>query len=168
MIYILLFRTTPTPLHAWRRLLLRLFGATVGRRVGVYPTTKIWAPWNLEIGDGATIGGGSSLYNVDKIRIGRAAVVSQGAHLCTASHDHNSEGFDLISAPIEISENAWVCAEAFVGPGVSLEEGAVAAARAVVVRSVDARKVVAGNPARIVSDRSNAAHNVLVGRAIWA
>lgn len=164
MVYVLFFCTTPTPLHAWRRLLLRAFGAKIGSRVGVYPTAQIWAPWNLKIAEGATIGGGANLYTVDSIVIGKSAVVSQGAHLCTASHDHNSEGFELITAPIEVAENAWVCAEAFIGPGVSLGEGAVVSARAVVVRSVAARQIVVGNPARAVSERAAAARNILVGR----
>ena len=162
--YVLFFKTSPTPLHAWRRCILRAFGAEVGRRSGVYPSAKIWAPWNIKIADCATVGGGATLYSVGRISIGYAAVISQGAHLCTASHDHNSESFDLIFAPIEIEANAWVGAEAFVGPGVTLGEGAVAAARSVVVRSVSERAIVAGNPACVVSQRSVCGRNFLVGR----
>jgi putative colanic acid biosynthesis acetyltransferase WcaF len=161
---VLLFKMSPTPFHLWRRCLLRGFGAKVGKRVGIYPTSEIWAPWNVSIADGATIGDRVTLYSVDLITIGAAAVISQGAHLCTASHDHNSEHFDLITAPIEIGANAWVAADAFVGPGVVLGEGAVAAARAVVIQSVADRAVVAGSPARWISDRQPHGRNVLVGR----
>lgn len=126
---------------------------------------EIWAPWNVKIAEGATVGSNAKLYSVDRISIGRSAIVSQSAHLCTASHDHNSESFNLISSPIEISANAWVGADAFIGPGVTLADGAVVAARAVVVRAVPERAVVAGNPARVVSRRSVRGRNFLIGRA---
>lgn len=160
-----LMRPSPTPLHGWRRMILRAFGARIGARCAIYPTARIWAPWNLEIGEGATVGGGAILYNVDRIVIGDFAVVSQGAHLCTASHDHNAPSFDLITAPIVLGAEAWVAADAFIGPGVTLEEGAVAAARAVVVRGVPRRAIVAGNPARLVSQRAATGRNRLTGRS---
>ncbi|HWV81864.1 MAG TPA: putative colanic acid biosynthesis acetyltransferase [Hyphomicrobiaceae bacterium] len=161
----LLFRPTPAPLHAWRCLLLRGFGARVGSRVAIYPSASIWAPWNLTIDAGATIGGGAIIYNVDRITVGEFAVISQGAHLCTASHAHDSPAFDLVTAPIRIEEEAWVAAEAFVGPGVTVSRAAVVGARAVVVRDVDERAIVAGNPARVIGSRAVEGRNRLKGRA---
>ena len=161
----LLFRPTPAPLHAWRRLLLRGFGARIGSRVAIYPSAVIWAPWNLTIDAGATIGGGAIIYNVDRITVGAFAVISQGAHLCSASHAHDSAAFELVTAPIRIEDEAWVAAEAFVGPGVTVSRGAVVGARAVVVRSVDERAIVAGNPARAIGRRSSEGRNRLKGRA---
>jgi putative colanic acid biosynthesis acetyltransferase WcaF len=160
----LLFYPSPVPLHAWRRFLLRRFGAQIGRRVAVYPSCRIWAPWHVEIADGATIGGGATLYSVDRILIGKAAIVSQGAHLCTATHDHNSPDFDLMCGPITLADDAWVAAEAFIGPGVTVGRAAVVAARAVAVRSVEPHCVVAGNPAKPVSRRSMDGRNRLQGR----
>jgi putative colanic acid biosynthesis acetyltransferase WcaF len=160
----LLFRPTPAPLHAWRRLILRGFGARVGERVAVYPSAHIWAPWNLAIDAGATIGGDVIIYNVDRVEIGKFAVISQGAHLCTASHAHNSAAFDLVTAPIRIENEAWVAAEAFVGPGVTVGKAAVVGARAVVVKSVGGRDIVAGNPARVVGRRAAEGRNRLGGR----
>jgi len=165
MVRVLLFRPTPAPLHAWRRLLLRGFGARVGSRVAIYPSATIWAPWNLTIEVGATIGGNAIIYNVDRITIGEFAVISQGAHLCSASHAHESAAFELVTAPIRIEEDAWVAAEAFVGPGVTIARGAVVGARAVVVRNVDERAIVAGNPARVVGSRAIEGRNRLKGRA---
>ena len=162
---VLLFRPTPAPLHAWRRLILRGFGARVGSRVAVYPSALVWAPWNLTIDAGATIGGGAIIYNVDHITVGRYAVISQGAHLCTASHDHNVPTFDLVTAPIQVGEEAWVAADAFVGPGVTIASGAVVGARAVVVKNVDSRVIVVGNPARAVGTRAIEGRNRLQGRA---
>ena len=165
VVRVLLFRPTPAPLHAWRRLLLRSFGARVGNRVAVYPSAIIWAPWNLTIDEGATIGGDAIIYNVDRITIGKHGVISQGAHLCTASHAHDSANFELVTAPIHIEEEAWVAAEAFVGPGETISKAAVVGARAVVVRSVDERAIVVGNPARVIGRRAIEGRNLLQGRA---
>ena len=164
IICFVLFRPSPTPLHGWRRFLLRCFGAHVEERVGIYPGVSIWAPWNLTLRRGATVGGGATLYNVDQIEIGEYAIVSQGAHLCTASHDHNAAGFDLVTAPIRLGPHAWVATGAFVGPGVVIGTGAVLGARAVLVRSLGERNVAVGNPARVIARRHIAAQNQLAGR----
>lgn len=157
---LVLFRWTPTPLHGWRRGVLRLFGAQVGAGVVIYPSVRIWAPWTLHLADGATIGWECELYSVAPIRVGKGAIVSQKAHLCTATHDVQ-DAFQLMTAPIEISANAWVAAEAFIGPGVTLGEGAVVAARGVVTRSIAARCIVAGNPAQPIGTRDPAARTAL-------
>jgi putative colanic acid biosynthesis acetyltransferase WcaF len=165
VVRVLLFRPTPAPLHAWRRFILRGFGAQVGERAAIYPSARIWAPWNLSIDAGATIGGDAIIYNVDRVEIGKFAVISQGAHLCTASHAHDSAAFELVTAPIRIEEEAWVAAEAFVGPGVTIGKAAVVAARAVTVKSVEGRAIVAGNPAKVIGRRAAEGRNRLGGRA---
>lgn len=159
--WLLLFRPSPVPLHGWRRGLLRLFGARVGPNAAIYPGVRIHAPWTLDIAAHVTVGGGATLYSVDTIRLGPRAIVSQGAHLCTASHDHDAADFALVSAPIVLEADAWIAAEAFAGPGVTLHEGALLAARAVTVRSLPARTIAAGNPARPVGTRAATARNAL-------
>ena len=161
LVNVLLFLPSPVPFHAWRRAILRAFGAKIGRNARVYPSVRIHAPWNLTIEEDATIGWNAILYSVDRIHLGPRAIVSQAAHLCTASHDHNSETFDLVTAPIVLQEDSWVAAEAFVGPGVTVHSGAVVAARCVVTRSVPERTIVAGNPARPVSVRAIIGRNHL-------
>ena len=151
--WLLLFRPSPVPLHGWRRWLLRRFGATVGARAHPYPTARIWAPWNLVMEEGSCLGLASECYNVAPVILRRDAIVSQRAYLCTASHDIDAADFALTAMPIEIGPGAWVAADAFIGPGVTLGADAVAAARAVVVRDVAARVVVAGNPAQEVRKR---------------
>jgi putative colanic acid biosynthesis acetyltransferase WcaF len=160
IVYFGAFRFSPTPAHAWRRLLLRMFGARVGARVVIYPSVQIWAPWQLSLDKGSTIGPGVELYNVASIHIGEGAIVSQYAYLCTASHDYKIE-FQLIAAPIAIKRQAWLAAACFVGPGVSIGEGAVVAARATVTRSVPSWTVVGGNPAGIIGRRPSTARNIL-------
>jgi putative colanic acid biosynthesis acetyltransferase WcaF len=119
----------------------------------VYPSARIWAPWNLEMGARSALGDDVECYNVDKVTLGEDAVASQQAFLCTASHDISDPGKRLITAPIQLRPLSWVCARAFIHPGVTLHEGAVAGAGSVVTKDVAAWTVVAGNPATFVKRR---------------
>ena len=153
-VWLLLFRPSPRPMHDWRNLLLRLFGARLGRQTHIYPTVKIWAPWNLRIGDHVGVADGVTIYNMALIDIGDYAVVSQGAHLCGGTHDYNSANFQLCARPIHIGVHVWICAEAFLAPGVSVADGAVVGARSVVTRALDEPwTVYAGNPCKRVGAR---------------
>jgi putative colanic acid biosynthesis acetyltransferase WcaF len=141
------FRFSPRILFGWRRLLLRLFGARVGRRVNIYPSARIELPWNLDIGDEASIGERVLVYNLGKVSIGPRATVSHNAHLCAGTHDYKDPRLPLLREPIEIGADAWVCASAFVGPGSRVGEGAVVGAASVCNGEVEAWTVVSGNPA---------------------
>lgn len=153
VVWLLCFRPTPRPFDAWRRFLLRCFGARIGRGARILGSARIWAPWNLDMGDYACLAEHVDCYCVDRVRIGAHATVSQYAFLCTASHDIRDPHMRLVTAPIVVEDQAWVCAGAFVGMGVTLGQGAVAAARAVVVRNVAPWTVVGGNPARFIKRR---------------
>ena len=146
--WLILFRPSPKPFHIWRRFLLRLFGATVGSNSNIYPNVKVWAPWGLDIGSCVGIAENVTLYNMEKLIIGDHCVISQGSHLCAGSHDIDSSNFQLIAKPISIERYVWICAEAFVGPGVTIAEGCVLGARAVVVKNIEEPwSVWVGNPA---------------------
>jgi putative colanic acid biosynthesis acetyltransferase WcaF len=93
-------------------------------------------------------------YAVGKVTLEQDAIVSQGAHLCAATHDHRDPDFPLMAGDITIGTRAWVCADAFVGPDIVIGRRAVVAARAVIIRDVEDGVVVAGNPGRIVGTRS--------------
>ena len=151
--WLFLYRPTPRFLHGWRRFLLRSFGAKIGRGTFPFPSVKIWAPWNLEVGDHCALSDGVNCYCVDRITIGSHVTISQDSFLCTASHDYEDPHFGLITAPIRIDDGAWVAADAFIGPGVCLAEGVVVAARASVFRDVPPWTVVAGNPAKTIKRR---------------
>lgn len=144
-----LFRLVPRPFWGWRRILLRLFGAQVGPQVHVYPTVRITMPWNLDLGAHCSVGDRAILYALGPITIGARATVSQGAHLCAGSHDLSDPSRPLAKPPITIGEEAWICAEAFVGPDVRVGEGAILGARAVAMRDVPSRRIAVGNPARL-------------------
>jgi putative colanic acid biosynthesis acetyltransferase WcaF len=148
-----LFAWTPRPMWAWRRSILRLFGATIGRQVHVHPTVRIAVPWNLSIGDEAAIGDCAILYSLGPISIGVRATISQNAHVCAGTHDYRRRDMALLKPPIAIGAGAWVCADAFVGPGVTVGAESIVGARAVVTKNVPARVIVGGNPARILAPR---------------
>jgi len=149
-----MFRCSPRPFFAWRRFLLRRFGAQLGRDVHVYPSARIVMPWHVSIGEWSAVGEDALIYALGTVSIGSRVTISQRAHLCAGTHDYTDPAMPLLKPPITIGDDVWICADAFVGPGVRVGDGAVVAARAVVVKDVEPWTVVAGNPARPVKART--------------
>lgn len=154
IVWVLLFRTSPTPCHAWRRMLLRAFGASIGDGAHPYPRARIWAPWNLRMGAHSCLADDVDCYSVALVTLGRQATVSQYSYLCSASHDYNQLAMPTIAAPIHIEDEAWIAADVFVGPGVTVARGAIVGARSTVTADVAAWHVVVGSPPRHVRMRS--------------
>jgi len=151
--WLLTARWTPPPFHRWRVLVLRLFGAKVSWRAAVYPSVEVWAPWNLTIDDYGSLGPGVRCYNIAPIKLCERAIVSQGGYLCTGTHDFRDPEFPLTAEPITIGPRAWICADAFVGPGVVVGEGAILAARGVAFDHLQAWSIYKGNPAMLARQR---------------
>ncbi len=149
----ILFRPSPTPFFGWRRLVVRMFGAGMDPTAKVYPSTRIWAPWNLVMERGSCLGPEVYCYNVAPVHLGVDSTASFRSFLCTASHDVHHPERPLVTGPIRLERGAYVFADAFIGMNVTLGEGAVAAARAVVVKDVSAYEIVGGNPARVIGHR---------------
>ena len=145
--WLLLARWTPVPLFAWRALVLRAFGAKIGKRTRIYPSVRIWLPRHLSVGKQAIVGPGVELYNQGTITIGDRAVISQRAHICASTHDASDPDFALVVRPVVIRQACWIAAEAFVGPGVTMGEGAVLAARGALFWDAEAMTIYRGNPA---------------------
>lgn len=142
--------------HNWygvRRALLRLFGAAVGKGVRLRPSVNIEIPWNLTLGDRCVIGDHAILYSLGAITIGPRAVVSQYAHLCAGTHDFTKPSFPLLRPPIEIGHDAWIAADAYVGPGVTVGPLAILGARASAFKDLDPNTIYVGNPAQPVRKR---------------
>ena len=148
-----LFRFSPRPCHRWRRMLLRLFGAQLRSTSRVYPKVKIWAPWNLCMGDYATIADDVDCYCYARITLGDRVVVSQYTYLCGATHDFELRKRPLIPMPITIGAGTWIAADVFVGPGVTIGEESVVGARSSVFTDLPSWKVCVGTPAKPVRDR---------------
>jgi putative colanic acid biosynthesis acetyltransferase WcaF len=153
IVWMLFFYPSPKSFHKWRAFLLRIFGGKVGRGVHVYPSAKIWAPWNLELDDECGIANGVTLYSQGKIFIGKRTVISQGAHLVTGTHDYTKYGFPLITFSIHIGSNVWVAAEAFIHPGITIGDGCIIGARSVVTTDMPEWKVCAGHPCKPIKQR---------------
>lgn len=151
--WLVLARFTPAPFHLWRVFLLRCFGAKIHYSARVYGSASIWYPPNLEMQQYSILGPGSICYCMEAVTIGEYAIVSQRAHLCCGTHDPDDAHFQLFAKPICIGKHAWIAAEAFVGPGVTVGDGAILGARAVAMRDVDSWSIWAGNPARRIRDR---------------
>ncbi len=145
-----LFRLSPRICFGWRAFLLRSLGARIGAHVHIYNSADIFAPWNISVGDWTAVAENVTLYNLGPIHIGAHVTVSRGAHLCAGTHDYKSPGFPLLKPPIVVKDGVWICADAFIGPGVTVGEGAIVAARAVAVRNVPGWAILAGNPARVI------------------
>lgn len=137
----------------WKRLLLRLFGAKVAGTAVVYSSARVYWPPHLEMGEHSCLASGADCYNVAPVFIGAHTTISQGAYLCTASHDVSDPLSRLITAPIRVEDQAWVAAGAFIGMGVTVGQGAVVGARAAVFRDVEPWTIVGGNPAKLLKKR---------------
>jgi putative colanic acid biosynthesis acetyltransferase WcaF len=151
--WLLLYRPSPRPFHAWRSLLLRLFGAKLGPHCHFYPSAKIWAPWNLFCDDQVTAGDGVEIYNPAPIVCGSHVIFSQGSYVCGATHDYNDPAFPLLAYRMTFGAYAWICARASVAPGVNVGEGAVLGLGSVATRNLSAWTVYAGNPAVAIKQR---------------
>jgi putative colanic acid biosynthesis acetyltransferase WcaF len=148
-----LFRYSFHTMNGWRAGLLRMFGATVGKRCIIRRTVRVYYPWNLRMGEMCIIGDKVELYSLGTITIGDRAMVSQEAYLCAGTHDYADPALPLLTPPIIIGKEAWVCARAFIGPGVKIGEGAMVAACGVAVKDVEPWMIVGGNPAKVIKRR---------------
>lgn len=137
----------------WRNFILRSFGAKIHKHAHVYSSVKIWAPWNLEMDAYSCLGPQVDCYNTALIKVGANSTISQKSYLCSSSHDISDPLNQLIVEPIIIEDQVWIAADAFVGMGVTVGQGAVIGARACVFKDVDSWTVVGGNPAKFIKKR---------------
>lgn len=149
-----LYRFSPRLVYGWRNFLLRLLGAKIGHHVHIHPRARIYFPWNFDVGAESALAEDVLIYNLGPVTLGTQVTISHGAQLCAGSHDHRRPDMPLLKSPVRIGDGAWICTQAYVGPGVSIGAGAVVGARAVVVSDVPAWTIVAGNPSRKIGDRT--------------
>ncbi len=148
-----LFRGSPKIAFGWRRFLLRLFGAKIGRDVLIRPSARIAYPWKVSIGDRSWIGDEAVLYSLAEITIGSDAVISQRSYLCAGAHDPEDPAFTQIGEPITIGAECWLAADVFVAIGVSIGNGTVVGARSTVLHDLPPAMICYGYPARPIRER---------------
>ena len=153
VVYTVFFRSSPQALYGWRRFLLRLFGAKIGKNVIIRPTAKITYPWKVTIGDYSWIGDEVVLYSLGNIKIGENTVISQRSYICTGTHDYNSEDFRIYAEDIKIGSKCWLATDVYVAPGTTIKDGVVVGARSSVFSDLDGNKVYVGSPAKSIKKR---------------
>ncbi|WP_100610467.1 putative colanic acid biosynthesis acetyltransferase [Confluentibacter lentus] len=153
LVYALFFKTSPQIFYGWRRFLLRVFGAEIGKRVVIRPTVEITYPWKLIVGDYSWIGDNVILYSLGEIEIGKNTVVSQKSYLCTGSHKYRNKDFAIFSEKITIGNSCWLATDVFVAPGVIIGKNTIVGARSSVFNSLPENKICIGNPAKPIRDR---------------
>jgi len=153
IVFWLFFFPVPRIFPKWHRFLLVCFGAKLGRGVRIFPSVRVAHPWMIEVGANSTIGEGVRLYSLGKIKIGKHTLISQRAHVCAGTHDYADKAMPLIRAPIIIGDGCWICAEAFIGPNVTIGDGSVIGARSVVTSDLPPNMICAGNPCNVIKPR---------------
>lgn len=141
------------PFSGFKKFVLRLFGAKIGKGVVIKPNVNVKYPWNLVVGDHSWIGENVWIDNLDKVNIGANCCISQGAFLLTGNHDYSKPAFDLIIKPIVLEDGAWVGAKSVVCPGVTVKSHAVLAVGSVATSNLEEWSIYQGNPALKVRDR---------------
>ncbi len=148
-----LFRFSPRRAHGFRVWLLNRFGAKCHPTVTIRPSAKVRHPWLLTLDEHASISDDVNLYNLGPISVGAHSVISQSAHICAGTHDYTKPDLPLVRPTVVIGRGVWICAEAFVGPGVTIGDNVIVGARGVVTRSIPAGVIAGGNPAKVLRER---------------
>ena len=148
-----LFRASPQFLYGFRRFLLRLFGAKIGKGVLIRPTARVTYPWFLEVGDHAWIGDDTVLYNLAPIHIGAHVALAHGVYVCTGFHEIDRPSFAIGALPVRIEDEAWLANDCFISPGVTIGHGAVIGARSTVLKDMPAGMVCVGYPCKPIRPR---------------
>ncbi len=155
-----LFRPSFHSWSGWRATLLRLFGATIAPHCTIRRTCRVHYPWNLTMKRHSCLGDRVEVYNLGKVTLGERVTISQEAYLCAGTHDHTRLSMPLLTPPILIKDDAWLCARCFIYPGVTIGRGAVVAACGVVIKDVEDWAMVGGNPAKFLKKREMAAGEI--------
>lgn len=143
-----LFRWSPVGMYHWRSLLLRCFGARIGRGVEVAPSVRVQRPWTLELEDGVRVEENVILNAAGRLWIGERTRISRDAHLCSTNHDYRDREMRFLACPIIIGGDCWIATDAFVGPNTRIGEGSVLAARSTAFGDLPGGMLLVGEPAR--------------------
>ena len=147
------FKTSLLPSNSFKRGLLRMFGAKVGKGVTIKPGVNIKYAWHLTVGENTWIGENVWLDCLLPVTIGSNVCLSQGAVLLTGNHNYKKSTFDLIVSGFHLEDGVWIGACAIVNPGVKAASHAVLTTGSVATRNLEAYSIYQGNPAVKIRDR---------------
>ena len=148
-----IFAWSPQFFYGWRRFLLRLFGAKIGKGVLVRSSVKITYPWNVDIGDYSWIGEENVLYSLGKITIGKNVALAHKVYINTGGHDYKKTSFDIFAKPVIIEDQCWITNDVYIAPGVTIGKGSIIGARSTVLSNMPSGKICVGMPAKPIKDR---------------
>jgi len=148
-----LFSTSPQVFFGWRRYLLRLFGAKIGKNVAIRSSVKITYPWKVMIGDNSWVGDDCVFYSLGEIKIGSNVAIAHKVYLNTGGHDYQKTTFDIFSKPIIIEDECWITNDVYIAPGVTIGKGTIVGARSTVLKDLLPGKICVGTPARAIKSR---------------
>lgn len=148
-----LFRWSPQALYGFRRMLLRLFGAKIGKGAIIRPSATFTYPWKVELGDYVWIGDDVVMYSLGRIVVGSHTVVSQRSYVCAGDHDYTDPSFPIRGNSIVIGEENWIATDVYIAPGVNVGSGNVIGARSSVFGDLPDGMVCVGSPCRPLKAR---------------
>lgn len=155
------------PSHHFRRFFYRLFGMKIGRGSTIHMGAKLYSPFNIEIGEDSIIGEDAVLDGRDKLSIGSHVDIASEVMIYNAQHDVRDLNFRAICAPVSVEDYVFIGPRAIILPGVTIKRGAIVGAGAVVTKNVEENVIVAGVPAKPISERGVKDLNYRLGRAAW-
>ena len=149
----LFVRVSWNPFMGIKIVLLKAFGAKIGKGLVIKNNVCIKFPWKLTLGDNVWLGESCWIDNLDSITIGNNVCISQGALLLTGNHDYTVSTFDYRNAPILIEDGAWIGAKAVVCPSVVVRTHAILTVGSIATKEMEAYGIYQGNPARMIRKR---------------
>ncbi len=149
----LLVRASWNPFMNIKIILLRAFGAKIGRGLVIKNNVTIKFPWKLTIGNNVWLGEQCWIDNLDYVTIGSNVCISQGALLLTGNHDYTNSSMPYRNAPITLEDGVWVGAKVVVCPGVIMRKNSIASVGSVVTKSTEVNGIYQGVPAVVIRKR---------------
>ena len=150
---VIFFKNNINLINSLKIVVLKLFGAKIGKDVIIKPGVSIKYPWKLQVGNNVWIGEGVWIDNLGNVSIDDNVCLSQGAMLLCGNHNYKKSTFDLLIGDIYIEEGVWIGARAILGPGIKCRSHAVLTVGSVANSDLDPFTIYTGNPARQIRKR---------------
>lgn len=153
------------PLHTVRHIVFKLGGVKIGTGSTIHMGVRFFEPKGVQIGEDTIVGYRSFLDGRETLKIGNHTDIASEVMIYNSEHNLESEGFEAISAKVEIGDYVFIGPRAIIMPGVKIGKGSVVAGGAVVTKDVPEFTIVGGVPAKIIGERKNKKPNYKLGRA---
>jgi acetyltransferase-like isoleucine patch superfamily enzyme len=150
---LILHGTTYIPFHSLRNLFWKIAGVQIGKNSTLHTGIRVFDPRNIRVGEGTIIGYGTFIDGRDSVTIGNHTDIASEVMIYSSEHDINAEDFHATLAPVKIGNYVFIGPRSIILAGVTIGDGAVIAAGAVVTKDVDPFVIVGGVPAKVIGER---------------